>query len=304
MQPVPRRRFGVALLIPAPIDREIEGLRRACGDGALGKIPPHITLVPPVNVRQDAVGEALGVLRAAAATAAPLVLQLGPARTFLPSTPVLYLEIGGDLDGMHRLRNAVFAAPLARSLTWPFVPHVTLAEEQTPERLEAAVAGLADYQVEVRIDRIHLLEEHKDPVRGRVWEPAADAPLAPAVVVGRGGLPLELVTSERVDPEAAALLDERSVVVTARREGRVVGVARALLADDGHAHLQTLTVSEGDRRTGVGTQLLAALEAALAARGAARVTSDDEAIGAFLRGRGWTADRSMVLVRTIFANSG
>ena len=278
---MPRRRFGVALLIPSPFDAEIDGLRRAGGDGALGKVPPHLTLVPPVNVREDAVDDALAVLRAAAASLGePLDLTLGPAATFHPSTPVLYLEVGGDLDGLHRLRDAVFVAPLARKLTWPFVPHVTLAEEQPPARLAAGVAALADYRVEVRIERVHLLEETKDPVRGRVWEPVADASLAPAVVVGRGGLPTELTVSQTLDAATAP------VVVTARREGRVVGTAHAAVAG-GVARLVGVHVDEGERGTGIGTQLLALLEATLADRSVTELTCDAAPVTPFLEGRGW-----------------
>jgi hypothetical protein len=48
-----RRRLGVVLLVPDPVRREIDGLRRALGAGSLGRVPAHLTLVPPVNVRED-----------------------------------------------------------------------------------------------------------------------------------------------------------------------------------------------------------------------------------------------------------
>jgi 2'-5' RNA ligase len=44
-------RFGVVLLVPAPYDAEIDGLRRACGDRRRDELAPHLTLVPPVNLR-------------------------------------------------------------------------------------------------------------------------------------------------------------------------------------------------------------------------------------------------------------
>jgi 2'-5' RNA ligase len=168
-----RRRLGVALLIPPPVAAEIDGLRRALGDGALGRMPPHLTLVPPVNVHADALGDALAVLRAAAAATRPLDLRLGPAATFHPVTPVVYLDVGGDVDALTRLRDRVFAPPLARELTHSFAPHVTVADEMDPARIPAAVTALADYVVDVRIDTLHLLEEG----RGRVWRPIADAVL-------------------------------------------------------------------------------------------------------------------------------
>jgi 2'-5' RNA ligase len=234
---VPRLRLGVALLVPPPLDREIEGLRRAVGDGSLGRIPPHLTLVPPVNVAADRLEEALAVLRAAAEDTEPFSVELGPPGTFLPDTPVLHLSVQGEGVGeLRALRDRVFREPLARSLTWPFVPHVTLAEEARPERIAAALEVLADYRVEVRFDRVQLLREGQ----GRVWEPIADAPFAPPTVVGRGGLPAELSVAGVADPEVRGLLDrsEHQLVVTARREGRAVG-ALALALGEGEEALGT-----------------------------------------------------------------
>ena len=227
---MPRLRLGVALLVPPPLDREIEGLRRAVGDGSLDRIPPHLTLVPPVNVAADRLEEALAVLRAAGAAAEPFSLSLGPPATFLPDTPVLHLAVGGEgFDELQLLRERVFRPPLARPLTWPFVPHVTLADEARPERIAAAVEALAHYRVEARFDRVHLLREGQ----GRVWEPMADAPFAAPTVVGRGGLPAELSVAGVADPEVLGLLNraERRVLVTARREGQAVGALALALAE-------------------------------------------------------------------------
>jgi 2'-5' RNA ligase len=167
---MPRRRLGVALLLPEPSATEVNGLRRALGDGTLGRIPAHLTLVPPVNVRDDDMPATLEVLRRAAAQTGPLDLRLGPATTFHPVTPVVYLDVDGDLAALHALRDRVFLSPLERRLTRPFVPHVTLADEIDQVRIPAAVAALADYVVDVRFEAVHLLEE----ARGRVWRPIAD----------------------------------------------------------------------------------------------------------------------------------
>jgi 2'-5' RNA ligase len=167
---VPRRRLGVALVLPEPVATEIDGLRRALGDGALGRIPAHLTLVPPVNVADDDLPAALDVLREAARETRPLNLRLGPATTFHPDTPVVYLAVGGDVDGLHGLRDRVFRSPLERTLSRSFVPHVTVADEIDPGRIPAAVAALADYVVDVTFDGVHLLEEG----RGRVWRSIAE----------------------------------------------------------------------------------------------------------------------------------
>ena len=265
---MPRARLGVALLVPEPVAAEIDGMRRGLGDGALGRIPAHLTLVPPVNVALERLDEAGDVLRAAAAGAAGgLDLTLGPVTTFWPVTPVVYLAVGGDLAGLLTLRQRVFRAPLSRPLTHDFVPHVTLADEvPSAERIGAAVTALADYHRSVRFERLQLLREGP----GRIWEPIAETTLGPARLVGRGGLPVELVVSSLPDATVTARLGSpAAVVVTARREGEAVGVAHALLSapEPDAAWLARLDVVGHARGTGIGSHLLAALCSELADRG-------------------------------------
>lgn len=163
--------------MPAPVAGEVDGLRRGLGDGALGRIRPHLTLVPPVNVREDDVEAALDRLRSAAATTGHLRVTLGPVSTFHPVTPTLYLAVEGDLDSLGRLRDAAFAPPLARELTHPFTPHVTVADDAPPARIAAAVEALAGFRADVTFDRLTLLEEHRRDDGVRVWEVLADAAL-------------------------------------------------------------------------------------------------------------------------------
>ncbi|HEY8202796.1 MAG TPA: 2'-5' RNA ligase family protein [Actinomycetota bacterium] len=166
-----RLRLGVALLIPAPLDREVDALRKALGDPGYGRIPAHLTLVPPVNLPSERYGEAVAVLASAAARTQPFRVRLGPPATFLPDSPTLYLPVAEtDQPPIEALRALVFRDPLERPLQWPFVPHVTIADEIAPERIEAAVAALGSYTAEASFDRVHLLQESD-----RVWRPVAGA---------------------------------------------------------------------------------------------------------------------------------
>ncbi|MDP9402525.1 MAG: GNAT family N-acetyltransferase [Actinomycetota bacterium] len=275
---MPKCRLGVALLLPATLVAEVDGLRRALGDGALGRIPPHLTLVPPVNVREDRVDEAFAVLRRAAAGTRPFRLELGPPASFLPDNPVVHLTVGGEVAALRALRDAVFADPLARPLTWPWVPHVTLADDAPPDRIAAAISALAGYVVEAAFARVHLLRESS----GRVWEPIADAAFATPAVTGRGGLPLELSVTEHLEGHTP-------FAVTARREGQVVGTATGATAGAG-CELHALAVAEHARRQGVGSRLLAAVESLAAARDCVTITVTapaDPVACAFLASRGW-----------------
>lgn len=263
-------RLGVALLVPPPLDAEVDGLRRAVGDGALGRIPAHLTLVPPVNVREDRLGEALAVLRRAAAATRPFTTTLGPPSTFLPDNPTVHLAVDDDGGSVRALRDRVFVDPLARPLTWPFVPHVTLADEAPKERIDAALVALADYRVDATFTQVHLLREGP----GRIWTPIADAPFAPPAVVGRGGLPVELTVTDYLDPEARAAArppGSTALTVTARVDGAVAGYAEGWCGLDDTAYVAALVVVGGAVDLGVGRHVLAAFESEAARRGCERI---------------------------------
>ena len=291
---MPRSRLGVVLLLPEPVATEVDGLRRGLGDGALGRVAAHVTLVPPVNVSDDGFDEALDLLRRAAAGAAPLTLTLGPPATFWPVTPVVYLAVGGDVAALRRLRDEVFAPPLARPLTHDWVPHATLCDGLPEDRIAPALAALADYAAVVRIDRVHLLREEP----GRVWRPVADVALGPPAVVGRGGIELELGVSDVVpDGVRRRLGAPTRFAVTARHHDVVVGLAE-ITVQGSAAHLDHLEVADGHRGTGVGSRLLAAALSHAADLGCTDMVAAAAAppgagpgpgVG-FLRHRGFAAD--------------
>jgi N-acetylglutamate synthase-like GNAT family acetyltransferase len=216
--------------------------------------------------------------------------------------------VAGGAAAVHALRDRVFTEPLARRLTWPFVPHVTLVDDAEPARIAATLTALDHYRVEVRFDRVHLLRESP----GRVWEPIADAAFAAPAVVGRGGLPVELTVTERLDPEAAAFREgacraerageeaDQPFAVTARRDGEVVATATGHTRGD-TAHLVGLVVPADQRGQGIGSHVLARVEALARERGCRTITAavPSPRADAFLKGRGWTAAQGVEFRRDL-----
>ena len=261
-----RQRLGVVLLVPQPVATQVDGLRRALGDGGLGRIEPHITLVPPVNVAERDLPQAFSAVRMAASAVTPLSLRLGPVGTFAPVNPVAYLRVRGEpsmLGALERLRDGCLQGPLQRVPEHDFVPHVTVADDLAPLRIDDAVSALADFTVEVTFDRVHVLAE----LPGRLWHPIADSALGErGAQVGRGSLPLDLVTSGRPGVEAAALLSfEESTAgipfaITAYREAQVVAAAWGWSAR-GALELADIAVAAEHRGQGIGRHVLVAVEA-------------------------------------------
>jgi 2'-5' RNA ligase len=231
-------RVAIALLLPAPAATEIDGLRRALGDRGLATVVPHITLVPPVNVAVDRVPQVLADIRAVAASTLPITLQVGPPETFSPVSPVVYLRVAGEqVAAVQAVREALCTGALARPAVHEFVPHVTITEDCPPDRIDAAVEALQDYTVDVRIDRLHVLRDRAPGPRR--WNPVADMVFEPPLVVGTGGLPLEVTVAALADPEVALVFDDRAVdvpvgaepiVVVARREREILAAARGWTA--------------------------------------------------------------------------
>ena len=301
---VPRRRLGVVLLVPAPVAHEVDGLRRALDDGSWQKVAPHITLVPPINVREDELGAALAVVRAAAASTDVLTLDLGPVETFLPVNPVVFLAVGGpSLPTVHALPAALGDGPLARPPTHELVPHVTVADNLAEERIPGAMAALSGYRhTIVKIRHLHVLEEVRDEEDQRVWRPLMGVAFGPPAVVGRGGLETVIEVHDRVPPDAGALGAERGpadVVLVARRAEVVVGLLGGRVRG-AKAWLEWVEVDPGVEGEGVGTQLLAAYESVAADRGAERMyaRADPGARAeSFLAGRGWAREDPPPMVR-------
>jgi 2'-5' RNA ligase len=292
-----RRRLGVVVVLDPPWSDEVDGLRRALGERSRTRIAPHVTLIPPVNVRQDDLGGVLALLRRAAATVAgPITVDVGPPATFLPATSVLHLPVTGEgMASLARVRASMLAGPLDRPSPWPWVPHVTLLEGPE-DRITAAIAVLADYRVSTTVDRVVLLEQRRSESGAR-WVPLADVGFGPRVVVGRGGRELELTVGRMLDPEAGALMarsaspevwpevwegadgasdseaGERGpdgpgphpVVCTSRREGEVLGVGAAWSGPAGPCC--EVVVDPAARGEGIGRHLWARIASVLADAG-------------------------------------
>jgi hypothetical protein len=173
------------------------------------------------------VDEVLALHRTAAAGVAPIDVTLGPATTFHPVNPVVYLDVtGDDVGSIHALRAAVSVGILDRKVDHEFVPHATIVESTTPERIAAALVALADYRVDVTFESVHVLQEHE-----RRWHPIAEARFEAPLVVGRGGIETEITVSSIADPAVIDFIGEPVAaaewVAVARRDGAVVAAACA-----------------------------------------------------------------------------
>lgn len=241
-----RQRYGVAFLFPPEVVLEIQGLRRALG--AHLRIEPHITLVPPINLHDRQLDDAMASLVQAVHAGrlqkrTSIEITIGSAKTFSPVSPVTYLTVEGDEEALacvHHIHAALHASgPFERPTKYAYVPHVTVSEDSDEASISAAVQALRFFSLDVELDRIWLLRDNPELHR---WERVSDITLEPAVTRGHGGLSLQFRRSERpgagFQPTELAALSVRSI--EAIDQGRVVGT---LMVDaDGEVFV---TVADG-----------------------------------------------------------
>jgi 2'-5' RNA ligase/ribosomal protein S18 acetylase RimI-like enzyme len=299
-------------MVTGELAAEINGLRKALGSAEVARIGPHITVVPPVNLDPSSIDEAVEWVRAVSAGVGPLPTEIGPAATFFPPNPVVYLAVTGapevlgalaDLD--ERLASGPLQPPRRRPKR-PFVPHVTINQRVVdPGTIPAALASLAGYRAQFVFERVTVIRFHEAERR---WLPIAEAALAGPSVVGRGGYEVELSESHRLDPAAAewsrAAWDRYSLAeygpdrtpdapfaITARVAGVLAGAAVGEVRRP-VCRLGRLMVGPEHRGTGIGTHLLQAVEQLGRRHGCERLRLETlvggRAMG-FYAGRGYNA---------------
>jgi 2'-5' RNA ligase len=176
---VTRREFGVAIGLPEPIHSELQGWREKLGDPNAAAIPPHITLLPPTALDEYRLHDVEEHLRQVAAGEESFDVHLRGSSTFMPVSPVVFVPLALGISGCERVERKVRSGPLARDLSFPYHPHVTVAHDVGDEMLDRAFAALASYDAIFTVWGFTLFEQGPD----KVWRPQRDFPF------GRAGLP-------------------------------------------------------------------------------------------------------------------
>ena len=165
--------IGVAIPVPAPHAEELQRWRAEFGDPLAWAIPAHVTLVPPTPVSTQDLGQVREHLSASAAAVQPFAMCLRGTSTFRPVSPVVFVQIARGISDIERLEDRVRSGPLARELTFPFHPHVTVAHDVPGDMLDLAYAGLAELHAEFRVDSFTEFEQLPDGA----WAVAREYPL-------------------------------------------------------------------------------------------------------------------------------
>jgi 2'-5' RNA ligase len=170
---VTTRTIGVAIAIPEPYGRELQRVRQSYGDPLAASIPTHITLLPPTEVATDDLDTIEKHLRTIAESEEGFEIHLRGTGTFHPVSPVVFVSVVSGIGDCERVEARVRSGPLARDLSFPYHPHVTIAHDLPDEALQRAFDEQAGYDVRFPVWGFSLYEHGTDGV----WRPQRDFPL-------------------------------------------------------------------------------------------------------------------------------
>jgi 2'-5' RNA ligase len=156
--------IGVVVDVPEPFGQELRSRRAEFGDPLARAIPTHITLLPPTDVAPGIGGLVSDHLAAVAAATAPFLVRLRGTGSFRPVSPVVFVRLDEGAEGCDTLQRMIRTGPLSRELSFPFHPHVTVAQNLDETALDLALATLADYQAEFMVTGLGLYEHGRDGV--------------------------------------------------------------------------------------------------------------------------------------------
>ncbi|RFU40686.1 2'-5' RNA ligase family protein [Actinomadura logoneensis] len=153
--------------IPEPFGAYLQRKRESFGDPLAGTIPTHITLLPPTQVDVAAMPAIEEHLSAVAALGERFWIRLRGTGTFRPVSPVVFVALAEGIGGCEAVQSRVLTGPLARELSFPYHPHVTVAHHLPEEVLDRAFKDLSDYRADFVASGFSLYVHGEDGI----WRP-------------------------------------------------------------------------------------------------------------------------------------
>jgi 2'-5' RNA ligase len=165
--------LGVVVPVPEPWAELLIEWRCKVGDRQARTVPPHVTLLPPTEVPVTDRPAISAHLASVAANHPPFDMHLAGTGTFTPVSEVVFVAVARGIGNCELLAHDVRQGPLARALSFPYHPHVTVAHDVPADMQELAYNGLQDLSAEFRVDSFTEFEQ----TAGGAWAVAREYPL-------------------------------------------------------------------------------------------------------------------------------
>ncbi|WP_153505270.1 2'-5' RNA ligase family protein [Cumulibacter manganitolerans] len=165
---------GLSIPMPAPYDAVLQEWRRRSGDPMAELVMPHVTLVPPTPVAEEALDRVLSTLRERCTGLTSFPLRLRGTGTFRPISDVVFVAVADGISHCEVLAERLRTDELRPQLEYPYHPHVTVAQNVPTEALDAVFDGLEDFRADIVVDEVWAHRQNDDGS----WTPLTSFALA------------------------------------------------------------------------------------------------------------------------------
>lgn len=153
---------GVSIPVPDPHGSLLRSKRAEYGDPLAPLVPPHVTLLGPMDVSTPDLPHLVDHLAAVAEGHAPFTMELRGTGTFRPVSPVVFIQVVSGGAGCAALEQSLRTADYERQLDFPYHPHVTVAHDVPEPMLDHAALDLAEFGAAFRVDEFWLYERDSE----------------------------------------------------------------------------------------------------------------------------------------------
>lgn len=154
----------MAITIPEPWGQLLSDVRADVGDPLAPFIPPHVTLLPPTDVRASDLEDFVAHLERVAAGHGGFEMVLSGAASFRPISPVVFVQVSEGISSCERLERAIRSGPVRRDLEFNYHPHVTVAHHVADGALDEAAERCEEFRARFVVDRFDLYDQGRDEV--------------------------------------------------------------------------------------------------------------------------------------------
>lgn len=152
--------LGVIITMPPALAAELGARRESFAGPGNGVVPAHITLVS--GRAKGSWAEAAEHVRKVARQASPFTISLRGTGTFIPVSPVVFLNLEQGAGECRELHEELLAGPVEHLLDFEFHPHLTVAHDLDTATMARAEAEMAAFEAQLEVTSIGLYDYSHD----------------------------------------------------------------------------------------------------------------------------------------------
>lgn len=169
--------YAVVTYLPSELRQFVDSLRKRLNPKFADWLP-HVTILPPRSLSDGAISK-MELLQQFSPLLEPIEAKIEGVSTFWPANGVVYLSLSEGFRQLIQLHDVLNVSGLAYNEAYPYVPHITVAQELDEAGVRTVLAEVSaawkEYPgpAKFRIEWLSLVQQ----VNAKEWLDLTPVPL-------------------------------------------------------------------------------------------------------------------------------